>query len=255
MGIDSKALVDKKAQIGNNVKIGPFSIIENNVIIEDNTEIGTNVFIASGTRIGKNCKIFHNAVLGTVPQDLKFENEETTLEIGDDTTIREFCSLNRGTSHSGKTIVGNNCYIMVYAHIAHDCLIGNNVIISNACNMRGHVEIHDYANISGLVPIHQFVKIGKHSFISGGCRVPKDVPPFILASGEPLSYCGPNIVGLTRRGFSTDTISKLKVVYRIIYKMNMNVSQAVEKIKSEVEITPEVKDILDFIEISKRGII
>ena len=255
MEIDTNAVVDKRAQIGNNVRIGPFSIIEDDVIIGDNTEIGTNVYIASGTRIEKDCKIFHNAVLGTIPQDLKFGNEKTTLEIGVGTTIREFASLNRGTKNSRKTIVGENCYIMMYAHIAHDCKIGNNVIIANACNMAGHVEIGDYANISGLVPIHQFVKIGKHSFISGGCRVLKDVPPYILASGEPLTYMGPNIVGLTRRGFKKEVISKLKEVYRIIYKMNLNVSQAVEKIKNEVEVTHEVEDILDFIEKSERGII
>ncbi len=255
MGIDRRAIVNKDAQIGNNVTVGPFSIIGDDVFIDDGTEIGANVYIESGTKIGKNCKIFHNAVLGTIPQDLKFENEETTLEIGAGTIIREFCSLNRGTKHSGKTIVGKNCFLMMYVHIAHDCHIGNNVIIANATNMAGHVEIHDYANISGLCPIHQFVKIGKHSFISGGYRVPKDVPPYILASGEPLGYIGPNIVGLTRRGFSKEAISRLKEAYRIIYKMNLNVSQAVQKIKSDMEITPEIKDVLDFIEKSERGII
>ncbi len=255
MGIDRRAIVNKDAQIGNNVTISPFSIIEDDVFIDDGTEIGANVYIASGTKIGKNCKIFHNAVLGTIPQDLKFENEKTTLEIGDGTIIREFCSLNRGTKHSGKTEVGKNCFLMMYVHIAHDCQIGNNVIIANATNMAGHVEIHDYVNISGLCPIHQFVKIGKHSFIGGGYRVPKDVPPYILASGEPLSYIGPNIVGLTRRGFSKEVISRLKETYRIIYKMNLNVSQAVQKIKSDLEIIPEIKDVLDFIEKSERGII
>ncbi len=255
MEIDSRAVVDKGAQIGNNVKIGPFSIIENNVIIGDNTAIGANVYIASGTRIDKDCKIFHNAVLGTIPQDLKFEEEETTLEIGAGTVIREFCSLNRGTEHSGKTIVGENCYIMMYAHIAHDCIIGNNVVIANATNMAGHVEIHDYANVSGLIPIHQFVRIGKHSFVGGGYRVPKDVPPYILAAGEPLSYSSVNIIGLKRRGFPRDVIYKLKEAYEIIYKMDIKISQAIEKIRNEVEIIPEVQDILDFIESSERGII
>ena len=255
MEIDSRAIVHKNAEIGKNVKIGPFSIIENNVIIRDNTQIGANVYIASGTRIGKKCEIYHNAVLGTIPQDLKFSGEETTLEIGDGTIIREFASLNRGTKHSGKTIVGNDCFLMMYVHIAHDCIIGNNVIIANATNMAGHVEIHDYANISGLCPIHQFVRIGKHTFISGGCRVLKDVPPYILASGDPLSYAGINIVGLTRKGFSKEVISNLKNVYKIIYKMDLNVTQAIEKIKSELEIIPEISDILDFIEKSERGII
>ena len=255
MGIDRRAIVNKDAQIGNNVTIGPFSIIGDDVFINDGTEIGANVYIESGTKIGKNCKIFHNAVLGTIPQDLKFEKEKTTLEVGDGTIIREFCSLNRGTKHSGKTKVGKNCFLMMYVHIAHDCQIGNNVVIANATNMAGHVEIHDYANISGLCPIHQFVKIGKHSFIGGGYRVQKDVPPYILASGEPLSYIGPNIIGLARRGFSKEVISRLKEAYRIIYKMNLNVSQAVQKIKSDLEITPEIKDVLDFIEKSERGII
>ena len=193
--------------------------------------------------------------MGTQPQDLKFKDEKTYLEIGEKTVIREFCSINRGTKHTGKTVVGNNCFIMMYVHIAHDCRIGSNVIISNATNMAGHVEIHDYVYISGLCAIHQFVKIGKHSFISGGYRVPKDVPPYILSSGEPLGFVGLNIVGLSRRGFSKETISSLKEVYRIIYKMNLNVTQAVEKINREIEIIPEINDILDFIAQSKRGII
>lgn len=255
MKIDSKAIVHKDAHIGKNVIVGPFSIIEDDVIVEDDVEIGTNVYLASGTRIGKECKIYHNAVLGTEPQDLKFQNEKTYLEIGERTVIREFCSLNRGTKHTGKTIIGNDCFIMMYVHIAHDCIIGNNVIISNATNMAGHVEIHDYAYISGLCPIHQFVKIGSYSFIGGGYRVPKDVPPYILTGGEPLSFIGLNVIGLTRRGFSKEVISDLKEVYRIIYKMDLNVTQAVEKINQEIKMTPEIKNVLDFIANSERGII
>ncbi|RKY87613.1 acyl-[acyl-carrier-protein]--UDP-N-acetylglucosamine O-acyltransferase [candidate division KSB1 bacterium] len=253
--IDPTAIVKKEAEIGDNVSIGPFSIIEKNVIIGENTKIGSGVVISSGTSIGKGCNIFHGAVLGTIPQDLKFTGEETILRIGDNTTIREYATINRGTKYSGKTVVGKNCLVMAYVHIAHDCVIKDNVILANAVNMAGHVEIDDFAIVGGIVPIHQFVKIGKHSFIGGGYRVPKDVPPYILAAEEPLTYCGLNIVGLKRRGFSREAIEIIKKVYKFIYRSSLNVSQALEIIEKEIEKTKEVNEIVRFIKSSKRGII
>jgi len=253
--IHKTAQISPKAEIGQNVKIGPFTIVEDDVTIGNETEISSNVVIASGARIGENCKIFNGAVLATVPQDLKFENEKTTLEIGNNTTIREFATLNRGTTDHWKTVVGDNCLLMAYSHVAHDCTLGNNVIIANSVNMAGHVTIEDFVGIGGMVPIHQFVKIGKHTFIGGGFRVPKDVPPYIRAMGEPLRYAGLNSVGLQRRGFSQDTLSELKKAYRIFYRSNLTVTKALEKIESEIKPIEEIKNLVRFIKSCERGII
>jgi len=253
--IHNTAQISSKAEIGNDVNIGPFTIIENDVIIGDGTEIKSNVVIASGARIGKNCKIFNGAVLATVPQDLKFKNEKTTLEIGNNTTIREFATLNRGTTDHWKTIIGDNCLLMAYSHVAHDCTLGNNVIIANSVNMAGHVTIEDFVGIGGMVPIHQFVKIGKHTFIGGGFRVPKDVPPYIRAMGEPLRYAGLNSVGLQRKGFSTEALSELKKAYRIFYRSNLTVTKALEKIESDLNQIEEIKDLVRFIKSCERGVI
>jgi len=253
--IGKYAIVSPDAEIDAEVIIGPFTVIESDVQIGSGTVIDSNVLIAPGSRIGKNCHIFHGAVIGTVPQDLKFEGEYTTLNIGDHTTIREFCTINRGTKESGTTIVGSNCLLIAYVHIAHDCVIGNNVILANAVNTGGHVSIDDCAIVVGIVPIHQFVRIGKHSFIGGGFRVDKDVPPYILAAGQPLKYMNLNIVGLRRRNFSRELINKIKSVYKLIYQSNMNTSQALELLKNDQEQTPELKEIYQFIEKSNRGII
>jgi len=253
--IDPRAVVDKDVVIGKNVSIGPFSVVEKNTEIGDNVQIASHVLINEGTVIGEECKIFHGAILGTPPQDLKFEGEKTHLTIGNNTTIREYATINRGTTHSGKTKIGNNCLIMTYVHIAHDCYIGDNVILANSVNMAGHVVIDDFASIGGIVPIHQFVKIGKHSFIGGGFRVPKDVPPYILAAEEPLTYCGLNIIGLRRRGFKLKTITNIKKAYKLIYRSQLNVSQALEKIEQEIEDCEEINEIIDFIRKSERGII
>lgn len=253
--IDSRAIVHKDAEIGEGVSVGPFTIIEKDVIIGENTQIGANVFIASGTRIGKDCRIFHGAVLGTPPQDFKYKGEKTILEIGDRNIIREYCTLHRGTTDKWKTTVGNDCFLMCYVHIAHDCQIGNNVILANVVNMGGHVTIEDFAGVGGIVPIHQFVRIGQYSFIGGGFRIPKDIPPYILAQGEPLTYSGINVVGLTRMGFSKETRLNIQRAYRIIYRSKLNVSQALTRIKEEMELIPEIKNIIEFIEKSERGII
>lgn len=255
MNIHPTAIVDPKAELGKDVSIGPYTIINEGVRIGDNVQIGSNVLIDSGAIIGRNCRVHHGAVLGTPPQDLKFGGEKTYLEIGENTVIREYATINRGTRHRGKVTVGSNCFIMMYAHIAHDCIIGNNVILANSVNIAGHVEVEDYAIIGGVVPVHQFTRIGAHSIIGGGFRVPKDVPPYILAGGYPLRYMGLNIIGLKRRNFSTDTILTLKKACRILFQSQYNTTQAVEKIKSEIDPLPEIKHLLEFIEKSERGII
>lgn len=208
--IHPTAIVHPDAKLGQDVEVGAFSIIEADVEIGEGCRIKSHVYIDSGTRLGQNVQIFSGAVLGTAPQDLKYNGEKTFLEVGDNTTIREYATLNRATDYSWKTIVGKNCLLMAYVHIAHDCIIGDNVIISNAVNMAGHVLIDKFAIIGGITAIHQFVHIGQHCMIGGGLRVPKDVPPYILAMGEPLQYGGLNSVGLTRRGFSAETLSNLK---------------------------------------------
>ncbi len=253
--IDPRSVVSPRAELGDNVCVGPFAIIEDNVIIGDDTSIGPHTVVAWGTRIGKDCKIHSGAVVGTIPQDLKFHGEETTLEIGDRTVVREFATINRGTEDRWKTIVGGHCLLMAYVHIAHDCILGDHVILANAVNLGGHVTIEDYVIVGGMTPIHQFVTIGRHVMIGGGFRVPKDVPPYVLAAQEPLSFEGLNIVGLKRRNFSREAIESLEKAYGLLYNSNLNVSQALVKIKNEVVMTPEVQHVIEFIENSKRGII
>lgn len=253
--VDPSARVSPKAVLADGVSVGPFSVIEDDVTIGMRTHIASNVLIASGARIGKGCNIHHGAVISTIPQDLKFAGEKTELFIGDGTTVREFATLHRGTKDRWKTSIGSQCLIMAYVHIAHDCLIGNNVILANAVNMGGHVTIEDYVIVGGMVPIHQFVRIGRHAMIGGGCRVSKDVPPYILAGREPLSFEGLNIVGLRRRKFAPEAIAGIEKAYRYIYDSNYNVSQALAKIKSEMTLTEEVRHIVEFIENSERGII
>ena len=255
MNIDKNAVVSPDAELADDVEVGPFSIIESDVQIDSGTTIASGVLIASGTRIGRNCRIFHSAVIGTIPQDLKFEGEYTTVSIGDGTVVREFCTINRGTKDLNKTEVGSNCLLMAYVHVAHDCVIGDNVILANAVNMAGHVSVDDNAIVGGLVPIHQFVHIGKHTFIGGGFRVDKDVPPYILAAGQPLSYKGLNVVGLRRGEFNRKTIAEIKSAYKLIYLSNFNTTQALEQLIPDVDKTPEVMEICNFIHGSNRGII
>lgn len=253
--IHKSAIVNSKAELGENVVVAPFTIVEEDVVIEDGSWIGSNVYIANGTRIGKNCKVFKGVVLGTDPQDLKYAGEKTTLEIGDETVIREYCTLNRGTKDRLKTEVGTNCLLMTYVHVAHDCHLGNNVILANAINMAGHVAIEDFVGIGGMTPIHQFVRIGQHAYVGGGYRIPKDVPPYILAAREPLQFAGVNSIGLKRRGFSGEQIQKIQRVYKIIYRNKLNVTQAITRIKEEYAIEGEVKQIVDFYESSERGVL
>jgi len=253
--IHPTALIHPDAQIGENVTIGPFSIVEENVRIGADTVIYSHVRIARGTTVGPGCKIFQGAVLGTDPQDLKFGDEETFVEIGSNTTIREYATVNRGTRESLKTVVGNNCLLMAYSHIAHDCWLGNNVVIANAVNMAGHVIIDDFVSVGGMSAIHQFVHIGTQSFIGGGLRVAKDVPPFILAMGEPLKYGGLNKVGLGRRGFTEEALRSIKRAYRIIFSEHRTVNEALAILESEFSEDTYVDKIIKFVRSSERGII
>ncbi len=249
------AYVHPDAKVADNVVIEPFVSIDHDVIIGEGTKIGSSVTILPGTRIGKNCRIFPGAVLGAVPQDLKFRGEYSTVEVGDNTTIREYVTINRGTAAKGKTIVGNNCLLMAYVHIAHDCKIGNNVIMVNSSLLAGEVIVDDWAILSGLVAVHQFCHIGSHAMISGGSLVRKDVPPFIKAGREPLSYVGINSIGLRRRNYNNDKIREIQDIYRYIYQKGLNVAQATEIIEAEMPATPERDEILLFVKDSKRGII
>ncbi|MBI4419052.1 MAG: acyl-ACP--UDP-N-acetylglucosamine O-acyltransferase [Ignavibacteriales bacterium] len=253
--IDPRASVSPKATLGRNVHVAPFAVVEDDVVVGDGTSIGPGAMVYSGTRLGKDCRIFNGASVGGPPQDLKYKGEATYLEIGDRTVIREFATLNRGTAESGVTRVGADSLLMAYTHVAHDCQLGNHVILANCVALGGHVVVGDWAIIGGLTPIHQFVRIGEHSMIGGGFRVPKDVPPFILAGDEPLGFERLNLLGLRRRGFSDKVIGLLDHAYRILYKSNLNVSQAIQKIRDELEPVPEIERILDFIAKSKRGII
>lgn len=237
------------------MSVGPFSIVQKNVIIGDRTTIGSHVLIAAGTRVGSDCRIHHGAVLGTVPQDLKFGFEETTLEIGDRTVIREYATLNRGTKQRWKTVVGSNCLLMAYTHVAHDCVVGDNVIMANSANLAGHVTIEEWATLGGLLAVHQFVRIGRHAFVGAGCKAMKDVPPYVLAMAEPLRFAGLNSVGLRRRGFAPETLLLLKRAYRLLYRSKLNVSQALARIRAELPQTDEIQYIVAFIEGSRRGII
>jgi UDP-N-acetylglucosamine acyltransferase len=248
------AYVHPGAKIAKNVVIEPFTTIHSNVIIGEGTWIGSNVTIMEGARIGKNCNIFPGSVISAIPQDLKFQDEDTTAEIGDNTTIREYVTVNRGTVDRGKTVIGNNCLIMAYCHIAHDCVVGNNCIFSNNSTLAGHITVGDYVILAGMTAVHQFCMIGNHSFVTGGSLVRKDVPPFVKAAREPLSYVGINSIGLRRRGFSPDKIREIQNIYRLLYQRNYNNTQAAEIIEAEMEATPERDEILQFIKNSKRGI-
>ncbi len=248
------AYVHPGAKIAKNVVIEPFTTIHNNVIIGDGTWIGSNVTIMEGARIGKNCNIFPGAVISAPPQDLKYDGEETTVIIGDNTTIRECATIHKGTADRMKTVVGNNCLVMAYCHIAHDCFVGDNCIFSNNSTLAGHVTVGDFAILAGMVAVHQFVSIGNHAFVTGGSLVRKDVPPFVKGAREPLSYVGINSVGLRRRGFTSEKIREIQNIYRILYQKNYNNSQAVQIIEAEMEATPERDEILQFIRDSQRGI-
>ena len=253
--ISSLAYVHPNVVIKDDVIVEPFAYIEDNVVIGAGTHIKAHACIMSGARIGKNCTIFPNAVISGIPQDLKFDNEESLAIIGDNTTIRECATINRGTKSRGQTVVGNNCLLMAYCHVAHDCVLKDNVIVGNSVQIAGEVEIDDYAIISGGTLIHQFTRIGQHTMIQGGTRLGKDIPPYSVAGREPVSYVGLNIVGLRRRGFTREQINNIQEVYRYLYLSGYNITQALEKIESELSETDEQKDIVDFVRASSRGVV
>ena len=250
----SLSYIDPQAKLAKNVVVEPFVTIEKNVEIGSGTWIGSNVTIMEGARIGKNCEIFPGAVIAAIPQDKKFNGEESLAIIGDNTVIRECATVNRATKATGKTIVGNNCLIMAYAHIAHDCVIGNHSIIVNNVALGGHVKIGEYAIIGGLTAIHQFVKIGKHTMVSGGSMVRKDVPPFVKAGREPLSFVGINSIGLRRKSFTDDEIAEIQEIYRVLYQKNNNNTQAINKIEIDFKVSKNRDEIIDFVKNSVRGI-
>lgn len=253
--IHATAVVSQKAELADDVTVGPHAIIEDNVTIGPGCKIASAALIASGARLGSKVTIAHGAVVSSVPQDLKFGGEESLLIIGDNTTIREYVTLNRGTEASGETRIGANCLIMAYAHVAHDCIIGNNVIMANSVNLAGHIEIDDFAILGGVLPVHQFVKIGAHCMIGGGFRVQQDICPYSLVGGYPLKIVGLNAVGLRRRGFKREAITTVQAAYKLLFFSKLNTTQAVERIKAEVELTSEVQTVLDFIERSNRGLV
>ena len=252
--VHATALVNSGAELAPGVVVGPFSILGRGVTVDAGTTIGPHVLIERDTMVGRDCQIFCGAVLGSDPQDLKFKGEETVLEVGDRTVIREYATLNRGTAASGRTVVGSDCLLMAYTHIAHDCEIGNHVILSNAVNMAGHVAIEDWAIVGGLSPIHQFVRIGAHAFVGGASRIAQDVPPYVRVAGSPPKLYGLNSVGLDRRGFSEEVRRALKSAYRILFQSGLNITQGLARAEAEVEPLPEVRHLLTFIRSSERGI-
>lgn len=252
--IHPAAAVSSKAELAEDVIVGPFAIVEDDVVIGPGSHVGSSALIGSGARLGSNVRVHHGAVVGTVPQDLKFAGEKSTAVIGDNTVIREYATVNRGTAERGVTTIGKNCLLMAYSHVAHDCLLGDNVILANAVNLAGHVEIGDYATLGGVLPVHQFVKIGAHVMIGGGFRVPQDVCPYALAGGYPLKIIGLNIIGLKRRGFSPEAMKRLQRAFKFLFFNGLNTSQAVERINAEIEKTPETTELLRFIESSNRGL-
>ncbi len=252
--IQPLAYIHPQAKIADNVVVEPFAVIYGDVEIGEGTWIGSNVVIMDGARIGKNCRIFPGSVISGVPQDLKFNGEHTTAEIGDNTVIRECVTINRGTKDKWKTVIGSDCLIQAYSHIAHDCNVGHHCIFSNSTTLAGHITIGDYVVLAGLVAIHQFVKVGSHAFITGGSLVRKDVPPYVKAAREPLSYVGINSVGLRRRGYSSDQINEIQGIYRVLFVRSNNVTKALDIIEAEFQPTEIRDEIVDFIRNSNRGV-
>lgn len=252
--IQPLAFVHSDAKIAKNVVIEPFSSIYKDVEIGEGTWIGSNVIIMEGARIGKNCKIFPGAVISAEPQDLKYKGEKSLTIIGDNTVLRECVTVSRGTSDKMKTVIGENCLIMAYSHIAHDCEVGNNCIFSNNTTLAGHINVGDYVVMAGMTAVHQFCSIGNHAFVTGGSLVRKDIPPFVKVARDPLSYVGINSVGLRRRGFSSDKIAEIQNIYRVIFQNKLNITQALSVVEAEFEATPERDEIIQFIQSSMRGV-
>jgi UDP-N-acetylglucosamine acyltransferase len=253
-GVHPTAIVHEDVVLGQGVSVGPGSVIGPGVVIGDGTAVGSNVLIERDTVLGRQCRLYHGAVLGSDPQDLKFAGEQTQVLIGDRSVIREYVTISRGTSASGMTSIGNDCLLMAYVHVAHDCHLGDRVILANAVNMGGHVTIGDWAIVGGMTPIHQFVRIGEHAFVGGAARVAKDVAPYVRCGGNPLQLSGLNSVGLRRRGFDAAVRLELKRAYRMFFLSNLNVTQAIERAREELDLIPEVERFVCFFEHSQRGV-
>ena len=255
VSIDTTARVSRKAQIGEDVVVGPYSVIGDDVIVGDRSIVGSHVVIHKLTTLGTECRIAPFASVGGAPQDLKYRDEPTMLEVGDRCDIREYVTLNRGTAAHGKTTIGSDCLFMANAHVAHDCIVGDRCILANSVALAGHVTLGHWVIIGGLTPVHQFVNVGDHAMVGGALRVIKDVPPFVIAGRDPMVYEGLNSIGLRRRGFTAETVAVIEQAYHLLYNSNLNVTQAVATIKEKIKIIPEVQRIIDFIAASKRGII
>jgi UDP-N-acetylglucosamine acyltransferase len=253
--IHPTAIVSTDAELGAGVEIGAFAIVGEGCTIGDGCVIAPRATLERNVTLGTEVKVGIGTILGGAPQDLKYAGEETTVEIGDGTVIREYATINRGTAHSFKTTVGRNCLLMSYVHLAHDCRVGEGVILSNVVQLAGHVTIEDKAILSGLSAVHQFARIGRHAFIGGMARVSKDIPPFLKAVGNPVKLYGLNTVGLQRSGMDEDTIRELKRAYRLFFRSDLNVSQAIERAHTELELFPEVKELIRFVEASERGVV
>ena len=253
--ISELAYIHPEAKIGKDVEIGPFAVINKNVVIGDGCIIDSNATICEFTQLGKNCHVFPSAVIGAIPQDLKFRGEETWTIIGDNNVLREFVTVHRGTASKGKTVIGNNNLIMAYCHVAHDCVLNNNIIMSNATQLAGEVVVDDFAIIGGGSLVHQFTHIGGHVMVQGGSRINKDVPPYAIAAREPIAFCGINSVGLNRRGFTAEQIHTIQEVYRLIYNSGLNTSQALAQIEATVPQSAERDIIVSFVRQSTRGIV
>ncbi|MFN2456797.1 MAG: acyl-ACP--UDP-N-acetylglucosamine O-acyltransferase [Chitinophagaceae bacterium] len=253
--ISPLASIHPNAQLGSNVKIEPFAVVHDNVTIGDGSHIMSHAVIMPFSIVGKKCSIFPGAVIGAIPQDLKYAGEKTTVEIGDNTTIREHVTVNRGTKDKWKTTVGSNCLLMAYAHIAHDCIVGNHVILANSVQLAGHVQIGDYAIIGGLSGAHQFTRIGAHTYVAGHSVVRKDVPPFVKAAREPMSFAGINVVGLQRRSFPEDQIHTISRIYHILFVENHSTSKAIDLIEQKIPDCELKHEILKFVQDSRIGII
>lgn len=253
--ISNLAFVHPEAKLGDNIIVEPFAYIDQNTEIGDGTKVMAQATVLNGARIGKNCLIFPHATIAGIPQDLKFHGEDTIAEIGDNTTVRECATINRGTASKGYTKVGKNCLIMAYSHVAHDCVLYDNIILGNSTQLAGEVEIDDYAILSGGTLVHQFTRIGAHVIIQGGSKVTKDIPPFVLVGREPITYVGLNIVGFRRRGFSSERINAIQEIYRYLYLSGYNISQAVERIEQELPASDDRSLILEFVRVSSRGIV
>jgi UDP-N-acetylglucosamine acyltransferase len=253
--IHSLTNISPKARIAEGVTIEAFTTVNADVEIGEGSWIGPNVTIMDGARIGKNCKVFPGAVISAIPQDLKYRGEETNVIIGDNVVVRECVTINKGTAAKGQTMIGNNCLLMAYVHIAHDCEIGNNVILVNSVGLAGEITVGDFAYIGGMVGVHQFVRIGAHTMIQGGSLVGKDVPPFVTAGRYPVQYTGLNVIGLKRRGFDNERIEKIHEIYRMIYNSGLNTSQAIDEIEKTAEPSADRDEIMNFIRDSQRGIV